>query len=390
MSKKEELGAGEIIFGEIRETDIFGDSIEESTESVIEDISNKKEEKKTEEKSPKEVANDEQITDAQKIAIEKQKKEEDANLESITDLLDEEETDTKKDKQADNKNTSYYYNAMTSLIEEGIWEEFDAGEVDLESMDEDMFKTIVKNQKKWKQEKLKKEALNALDEEEREYLDFKKGGGDLRKFTQSYNFKKQAEELDLSTDIGKKSTVYSYYKNIVGWEEDKVMKYLQKIEKDLELDDEAVEAKSKLEAIAKKQYENVLAEQKQQEAAIKEAQLNYKKSIAKQLDEVGLDKSKSTSIVKSFTEVDKKGYTEIDQAFLSFRNDPEKAYVLWQMLMNHDDFVKDKVEDLTSKKNLETFKKIKFHKKNSDSSVDKEEETRRKESINENEYILEF
>jgi hypothetical protein len=70
-----------------------------------------------------------------------------------------------------------YESTVQKLIDSGYWEDFE--ERDEIEITKDVFKQIAKEQAKLKTEKYKQEAFSTLTEDEKEYLEFKKNGGNL-------------------------------------------------------------------------------------------------------------------------------------------------------------------------------------------------------------------
>ena len=55
-------------------------------------------------------------------------------------------------------------------------------------------------------------------------------GGDLDTYYQSMTKVNRVNNLDLDSEQGKLSAIYTYYKNFVGWDDNKINKYLGKLD----------------------------------------------------------------------------------------------------------------------------------------------------------------
>ena len=294
-------------------------------------------------------------------------KEEEESEEGDKPFLDIEETPT-----------SPYKNYVKTLVESGEWVfdgiEDENGEIipfeDLE-IDEELFNEIKKQQKEEIKGKVKEEIFSSLDDTEKEFLEFKKNGGDLQKYFQTLNTKKQITELDISTDGGKLLAMRTYYQNVLGKSAEWTEKYINRSIKAMEIDAEAEEAKSELDRIAAKQHEDVVKAQEKAALEAEKARVKATEDLKEKLKEDKLAVKEVNSIVKGFTEMDERGLTEIDKHYLTLRNDPTKAKLVWDMLTNPEEFIKKMAKKEVAEKDLKTFKTIKLARKkvNSKSSV---------------------
>ena len=263
------------------------------------------------------------------------------------------------------KNTLDYTQKIKTLIADGLYEDFEVedgvsfADSDL-SLTEDQYKDIVAKQKLWKEEKAQEEVLGKLTPEEKEFITFKKNGGDLNTYLQTFAFKQKATDLEITTDQGKKAAIFAYYKNFVGWEEEKVMKYIANCEKNLELDEEAASAKAHIVNVAAAEHEDLIKEQAAKGEKIKENEKAYKKAIDGTLKKLNVEPKQAVTILKAFTQKDEQGYADIDKYYLSLKNDPEKIVLLYNMLSNPEDFLKSTAKQVASDTKLREIRKLKI------------------------------
>lgn len=316
----------DVIFGDITSgVDIFGDPIEGGVELVVETLDTNKKDK-------------EEIVETDEILKDKE----------TPVLLDEEEEEKPK------KGKNYLELAKT-LVEVGEWEDFELEE-GVEELTEEDFKALKKEQTKLKKEK----TLEALDPDEKEFLDFKKKGGNIETYIQTLSLKNQAQNLDIETEEGKKTAIYAYYKNVVGWSDEKVLKHIGRVIEDLELDDEAEMAKGKIEEITAKQHQDLIERQNKIIEERENAKKAYKDGVNSKLKEKGVEKTLATKIVKAYTEEDDKGFTEIDRKYLELRNNPDLAEELYFFMTDINTYKEKIATKKANEEKLDTFKNIKF------------------------------
>lgn len=372
MSTKNQQEQQEIVFGEEIKTDLFGDPLETFEEVKKEEVKVEKKKEDVESKEDKEKVKEEKV---EEVVDEK----------NIIDFGDDDEEEKKVEKKETEKvkkeEDEIDYQALAeALVSSGQWKEFEIEGED-KKIDKETFENLLKEQTSLKETEAKEKVLSVLSNDEKEFLEFKKKGGDLESFVKTFDFKQKAENLDITTDQGKKGVIYSYYKNMIGWKDERIQKHLATIEKDLELDEEAEMAKSKIEEYGKNKHEEVKNQTAEAARLRKEAEDKYKEDVKSNLKEKGLDTKKSNIIIRDFTDRDEKGFTEVDKKYLELRNNPEKIDFLWSFLMDTDKFLEKISQKKVNEKELESFKKIKFNKKTKQNQHQEEE-------IEEGELIL--
>lgn len=354
-----------------------------------------------------ELIEDEEVEETEKEdKPEKEKKQEEspADPKLLLNDLDEDEEDNKED---DNKSTSDtdtdkvveaalgsdddidYKELTIQLIKSGQWERFSPEEgvsiEDLDDISKEEFETIAKTQADWKKNEVQTKMFDNLSDDEKDFIEYKKNGGNINQYVQTYLYRQQAQNLDIDTDNGKKNTIYAYYKNTTNWSDDKIVKYIERLEKDLELEDEARTAKTELESRTQKEYDRLLAEQEKAKKEAEERVKEYKKEVRSRIKEK-YDSKRTESVIKALTETDERGFASVDRAYMDYRNDPEKAELIYNVLLNYDEWVKTIGQDKVNEANLNTFKTIKLNKGGSNS----DHNTYSKNKSNKKELVIEL
>jgi len=252
----------------------------------------------------------------------------------------------------DDDSFDYGYVAK-KLIESGFWEDFEnSGDVEI---DKDVFEQLSKQQDTWKSEKLVENIYSSFSPAEKEFLAFKQSGGDLEQYYQSKTAVDRINNLDISTDQGKVNAVYTYYKNFVGWDDQKINKHIQRITKDMDLDEEAQSAFETIQHHVVGQHQQMLQQQEMANQQRNQAIDNFKKDIKSILKASNFDSRASNRVVKGLTNLkEESGLAEVDEAYLAFRNDPQRAVLLYSFLTDYEGFV----NNLTASKQKEVQKKV--------------------------------
>ena len=366
MSKENTIIFGDIVSGD---TDLFGDPIEETTEDtkVEKESSEKKEETVIKDEEEEEVTSEEKVTATP--TEESSEVEEDDNEDLFGDALTEEERVEKAEKESDSKTGKIdYLKRVKDLVNDGVFYNFE--ELDeLESLTKEEYEEIRKQQLDAIKDDLKDEVLSDLSTDEKEFLEYKKSGGNLEAYTKSFLNKQRVQNFDISTDNGKKAVVFEYYTKVNGYTPERAHKMIGMLEKGMELEDEAEMLYERLNKYAEQEHQEVLRRQQEYIESIQQAERDYRESVKNNLKESGVDTKNTNKILKTLTERDERGFTPIDKAFLSLRNDPEKSKFLYDILMDFDTFKKSIEKDKQSETALNTIKKIKFKEKRQTSDV---------------------
>lgn len=265
----------------------------------------------------------------------------------------------KKPKEPKGDDDVDYKNAYELNVKLGIWNEVDFGDEEPE-FDGELFDKIKNAQEERKESKLKEGVYEKLDPTDKEFLEFKKNGGDINQWVNSVYNQKQLEEFDTSTDSGKKSIIASYYKNTAGWTDAKIDRYIKTLEEGVELDEEADFAKGKMDELTKQNHQKLVEDQAKLKRQQEEAEKKYKDDTKNILKEQGYKTTDVNMILRDIADRDESGFTKLDRVFVDARNNPERAPELREFLMNRESFVKKLVQAEINKSKLEDAKKIKI------------------------------
>lgn len=293
------------------------------------------------------------------------KKEIEEVLDNELVLSDDEEvekakTETQAALEGDDEDFDYTALAKQN-IKAGIWEDYE--DSDTLTLDKESFKELWEHQENARKAQIKESIFSSLDTEDKEFLEFKKNGGNLDLYFQARQREQVVQNLDITTDVGKKNAVYTYYSNIVGWSHEKIMKHIDNSIKDLEIDEEAEYAYAQIEERVKSEKAALIASQ-QKQAEDRQKQFNEYKTSLKTTFKDNLEPNKVKAAVEAFTQHDPEtGLTPIDKAFIAMKADPKKAAELWKYITDPDKYVEEASKKVVEQKELKTFFKLKGAKK---------------------------
>lgn len=385
---KETQETQEVLFGDTVETDLFGNEIDlEDDEFAVEEPEQKEEvetpQKKVEQPKSEEeeiifVENeeeDETLRKKEASGSKKKEAEEEEGSEKKKEVEEEGgEATSKKEKKSEEEEEEGaakkgddavdWDGIYNQMVASGEWEAVEIKGED-KTIDKETFLQISKEQKKARIAKEKEEVLNVLSDDEKEYLEYKKNGGNLSAFVKTFNFKQQAENLDISTEQGQKNAVYAYYKNVVKWKDDRIQKHIGQLEKDLELEDEAKMAKGEIETITAEDHKTIKEKAKADAERKQLAEQKFVETAKATLKEGGFDTKTSNLIVRDFTDRDERKLTAIDKKFLELRNNPDEMAELWSFLMDKDKFIEKVSQKKVNESELDSFTKIQINKSKS-------------------------
>lgn len=268
-------------------------------------------------------------------------------------------------KVIEEEDEDFDYTALAKKnVKAGIWEDYK--DSDTLELDKETFKQLVKLQEDNKKKQIKDAFLDAQDPDEKEYFEYKKNGGNIDLYLQARQRSKAVDSIDITTDQGKLNAVHTYYKHIVGWDDAKIEKHIQKAVESLEIDDEADYAKGKLDKMVADEKQKLIEDQKAA-AKVREEQFNaYKTSLKDVMKEKGLDTTKIKKITESFVNQDKtNGLTEIDKTFIAHKSDPKLAIDLYNYLTDPDKFIAEASKKLADRETKKTFLELKQANKSS-------------------------
>lgn len=269
---------------------------------------------------------------------------------------------------SDDENFDYDY-VSKKLIEAGFWEDFEGREET--EITKEVFEQLSKQQDKWKKENLATTLFSSLDPAEKEFLAFKKQGGDLHTYYQSRTQVDRINNLDIDSEQGKLNSIYTYYKNFVGWGDAKIQKHLARISESPEdLEEEAMSSYEKIQQHTKQQHQQLIEQQQQVAEQRQQAVNDYKKTVRETLKTKNFNQNQIKSVVSGLTKLDENGFAEVDKAFLQFRNNPERAIELYRFLTDYQGYIEDVTRTRENETKKRVFMDIKKAKKTEDEKRD--------------------
>jgi hypothetical protein len=269
---------------------------------------------------------------------------------------------------SDDENFDYDY-VSKKLIEAGFWEDFEGREET--EITKEVFEQLSKQQDKWKKENLATTLFSSLDPAEKEFLAFKKQGGDLHTYYQSRTQVDRINNLDIDSEQGKLNSIYTYYKNFVGWDDAKIQKHLARISETPEdLEEEAMSSYEKIQQHTKQQHDQLVQQQQQVAEQRQQAVNDYKKTVRETLKTKNFNQNQIKSVVSGLTKLDENGFAEVDKAFLQFRNNPERAIELYRFLTDYQGYIEDVTRTRENETKKRVFMDIKKAKKTEDEKRD--------------------
>lgn len=269
---------------------------------------------------------------------------------------------------SDDENFDYDY-VSKKLIEAGFWEDFEGREET--EITKEVFEQLSKQQDKWKKENLATTLFSSLDPAEKEFLAFKRQGGDLHTYYQSRTQVDRINNLDIDSEQGKLNSIYTYYKNFVGWDDAKIQKHLARISETPEdLEEEAMSSYEKIQQHTKQQHAQLVQQQQQVAEQRQQAVNDYKKTVRETLKTKNFNQNQIKSVVSGLTKLDENGFAEVDKAFLQFRNHPERAIELYRFLTDYQGFIEDVTRTRENETKKRVFMDIKKAKKTEDEKRD--------------------
>ena len=262
-----------------------------------------------------------------------------------------------------------YEHVAAKLIEAGFWEDFEGREST--EINKEVFEQLSKQQDKWKKENLATTLFSSLDPAEKEFLAFKQQGGDLHTYYQSRTQVDRINNLNLDSDQGKLNSIYTYYKNFVGWDDAKIQKHLSRISESPEdLEEEAMSSYEKIQQHTQQQHQQLLAQQENAAKQREQAVNDYKKTVRENLKSRNYNQKQIKSVVSGLTKLDDNGFAEVDKAFLQFRNHPELAVELYKFLTDYKGYIDEVTRSRENETKKRVFMDIKKAKKTEDEKRD--------------------
>jgi len=194
-------------------------------------------------------------------------------------------------------------------------------------------------------------------------IKFLENGGDYSKFAELVKEQSTILELNIATDSGQKAIVSKYYKEILGWRDEKIEKHIDRLFNDGELQEEATDLKAKFDEHYNQEQADLVARQERQKQKELKMLETQKTNFSKVLTEKGLSQKDTTEYINYVFE---DGYklpdgsiiTPLDYEILLIQRDPEKLSELVQFLKDKEGYIKKKAIEINNPKIDKTFSTI--------------------------------
>ena len=194
-------------------------------------------------------------------------------------------------------------------------------------------------------------------------IKFLENGGDYTKFAELAKEQSAILELNIATDSGQKAIVSKYYKEILGWKDEKIEKHIDRLYNDGELQEEATDLKEKFDDYFNQEQADLVARQEKQKQNELKMLEKQKSNFSKVLTDKGLSQ-KDTAEYLQFVFED--GYklpdgsliTPLDYEILKIQRDPENLSELVQFLKDKEGYIKRKAIEINNPKVDKKFSTI--------------------------------
>lgn len=193
-------------------------------------------------------------------------------------------------------------------------------------------------------------------------IGFLENGGDISKIAELIKEESKIVELNTSVESGQKAIIKAYYSSPdLDWSDTKINKHIDRLLNDDELEEEAIELKTKLEKNSAKKQESLVKKQEvefQKREALEKKQIN---DFATVLEERGLTKKAVDEYVNyAFKEEEFNGYkmSKLDFKFLQIQKKPNELIELIEFVSDKDQYIKKKAIEINNPKVDKTFETI--------------------------------
>lgn len=281
----------------------------------------------------------ENLTDEQKAA----KAEENAKkLEAEVKDADKEK---EEDKNLDNPEVqSILKNTVDFLIDKGLWSDFE-GRENLE-ITQEVYADLAQRQSQHAAFEIVNELIDSTGGYGKAIINHIKAGGNPDEIIDLFKEQKSIEQIDSSTEAGKKLKIEKYYTDILGWKPEKVNKVIKRLVEDNEVDTEYAD----VDELYNKHYEEKLADTQEETEKIKTAQANKQAAFVSSIqtalnDDTDLspqDKKLIASSILDFKHKLENGQ-KVNDFYIKFAEmqaDPKKYIKLVRYVMDNENVVK--------------------------------------------------
>lgn len=323
------------------------DDTEDTDENDENEAGKKKDDKKKKSAAKKEDDNDEDDDNED----DENEKDDDDDDDADDDKDDENEEDDDEDETG--VTVSDFLKARVNLlIEKGEWSPFEKDGKKPEDLEwtEELFEEVELEQRAAWKESAREEILDNFGPYGRDIAQYSENGGDPDDLIDIFKEEQAVKAIDITTEQGQKDMVFEYLTKVVGRSAQKAQRDIERFIADKELEDEAKEAKSKIEAGLKREREDLIKAQedakKAHEKRTKDAQDKFSAEVTdlvSKSDDIPADEKKQ--IIKMLTTFKKElpNGTKVNEFYgvlAEFRKNLPNYIKLVRLVLNPDKFMK--------------------------------------------------
>lgn len=277
-------------------------------------------------------------------------------------------------------NSEVLKNTLDYLINEGIWVDFEGR--DTLDINSETWAEIANNQAQNAAYEMFNELLDETGEYGKAIISYIKEGGNPNEIIDIFKEQKSIESIDTSTESGKQVKIEQYYKDVLGWKEERINKHINRLIENDEVDEEF----ETIDEAYQKYYKDKISETQQKQNELKQKQIDIQKqfvnSIKNVLDEnstlTNKDKQIIASSILDFKHTLDNGQ-KVNDFYLKFadvQKDPKEYVELVQFIMDKKGYLERIKQKETTVANKKVFNFIKGNRaidsvKSTDSSENK-------------------
>lgn len=194
-------------------------------------------------------------------------------------------------------------------------------------------------------------------------IKFLENGGDYSTFAELIKEQSVIQNLDITSDNGQKAVVKKYYVEVLEWSEAKIDRHIDRLYNDGELEEEAVELKSKFDKYFAEEQDVLIQQQEAKQQRQEKALGQRKNTFGQALQDTGFVQRDISSMVDYvFTDAyqlpNGTKIPRIDYDILMMQKNPKELADLVQFITDKDGYLKKKATEINNVKVDKKFKEI--------------------------------
>ena len=327
----------------------FDDSLLATDEEENEDRKNIKSEKDAEQAPEEDI----------KVSSKKVK----ASEQEIEKKDNPEEDDNDDDESNSSTVNEVLKNTVEYLVNQGLWNDFE-GRDDLE-ITEEVYADLAIKQAQHTAYEIVNELIDSTGPYGKAIISHIKNGGSPDEIIDIFKEQKSIEQIDTSTDDGKKAKIEKYYTDVLGWKPQKVQKVVNRLIEDNDLESEFQDVEEQFGEHYNKKLQAIEEERQAAEFENKRRQEVFIGNIKQALDEDPAlnirDKNLIASSILDFRHKLDNGQ-KVNDFYLKFAEmqaDPKKYIKLVRFVMDSENYEKQIQVQEKTKASKEIFSFIK-------------------------------